>query len=546
MRVRACGDSMARRDCGFDAGPDAPVLRAPGTRPAVASGRCGSQRFGTAAVQHQPRRGAEHALRARPGCVRSTPSAAPSQPEASASSVSAANSRVVAAALRQLRRALVQRFAHQRRRWCDAAAEVAAIARRSGRWSARCRRRTTSTGSRKRACTASNARKRSTPSLCGLRIGDAHAGEARAACARARCAGSARSVPRAGRRAGSRWRRWPDRRRRSAAAMHRQARRRRSASRCGNAMHLAGATVACSGAHLSRVLPRSNSHALMPRPPVRTLTSPAWNALLAAIVQAHAQGAVVGHAQSACRSVAVRRACSVTALPGQRVERGVARQERRQAFGDRSRPARATGAAARAATIVLRSAAAARVAARPARSHQGWSISAAVAAGIRTLRPSPITARAGPACSPPPSTSSPPSLRRPARSLTTTRSLGHFSRASLKPRPCSASAAATPATRLSPPSRARPPPKLRATDRYRCAASGDAQTRPRRPRPPVWRSASRISAPAARAHGGAAVRCWSNRSSRRLPEPPACVRTGGGKAARMAAASSRSSGCARA
>src|SRR3546814_7660201 len=43
--------------------------------------------------------------------------------------------------------------------------------------------------------------------------------------------------------------------------------------------------------------------------------------------------------------------------------------------------------------------------------------------GMRTLRPRPITARTGPACSPLPSTSKPPSLRRRPPS-STTRSLG--------------------------------------------------------------------------------------------------------------------------
>ena len=49
--------------------------------------------------------------------------------------------------------------------------------------------------------------------------------------------------------------------------------------------------------------------------------------------------------------------------------------------------------------------------------------------------------------------------------------------------------------RLSPARRPRPPENSRSTDRYTCAASGDAHVRPRRPRPPVWRSASRTLTP---------------------------------------------------
>ena len=151
-------------------------------------------------------------------------------------------------------------------------------------------------------------------------------------------------------------------------------------------------------------------------------------------------------------------------------------------------------------------------------------MSVAVAAGMRTLRPSPITARAGPACSPPPSTSSPPSLRRPASIAD-----DHQVVRPLQPHLAEAQTPAAPRPRrCRRPGSARPAAPGR---RRNCAPATDTgappAARPRRAhggrgrRSGVRPAGSRRLR--TRAPAGAAVRCWSNRSSRRLPEPTALL-----------------------
>ena len=181
-----------------------------------------------------------------------------------------------------------------------------------------------------------------------------------------------------------------------------------------------------------------------------------------AAVQAHPQRAVVGEAEGdavlGTRVGAVH--AHAAARPARRA-RHSARRNGGQARGVECRPAPAAGRASTAAATTLRSGACAGRA-RPARSHQGWSMPAANAAGMRTLRPRPITARTGPACSPPPSTRMPPSLRSVRRHRPRPGRWAISDARRRSPSACRASAAAMPATRLSPPSRARPPPNWRA------------------------------------------------------------------------------------
>lgn len=174
-----------------------------------------------------------------------------------------------------------------------------------------------------------------------------------------------------------------------------------------------------------------------------------------------------------------------------------------------------------------------------ARSVHGCPMPAIDTAGMRTFSPIPITARAEPASSPPPSTNRPPSFCSPC-SVSTTRSFGHFRRTRAKPMACSASQATSPATRLNPLNLARPPSKRRASDRYRFEASGDAQSRPRRPRPPVWRSASSTAQPAA----GVSRRNISllvESSDHAISSAAGCASPGNDRW--IASASSKSNGC---
>ena len=99
--------------------------------------------------------------------------------------------------------------------------------------------------------------------------------------------------------------------------------------------------------------PGRTATSLMLRRCARTLTSPAWK-----LRSLPSSGARAARRRRRCRArcpaCVARRAVHAHVAPGQRIERGVARQERRQAFAVELRPAPAAGAPARPRRCALR------------------------------------------------------------------------------------------------------------------------------------------------------------------------------------------------
>ena len=153
-----------------------------------------------------------------------------------------------------------------------------------------------------------------------------------------------------------------------------------------------------------------------------------------------------------------------------------------------------TSRASSAATMALRSGTGAWCALMSSATLPVAATAARAASSSSTLIPMPTTTCTGPPASARISMRMPPSLPRAV-----TRSLGHLRRTPLTPSSFSASTAARPTTRLSAERSAGMSGYCQASDRQMAPPGGAIQPRPRRPRPPVWCSASTTAAmPAAR------------------------------------------------
>ena len=297
-------------------GPSAPVLPAPAPVRARHRGSCGSNARGAAAMQQQSRRFGQQCGGGRDGCGRSAPSAAPSQPDASASV------------------GIVGEFAHTCRqltgscgaRACSASRiSVGDGAMRPPRWrpsaSSRSIVSAVPTPTTSQACGARHARRATQGNDRRPAGAAAHRRCARrrtpAACARSKCARSARvsasSNATRQRRRGDAGENGDVDPRRQRSLPSRARRRRRRASMRERPSPIAPS--ACSGAHLSRVLPRSNSQCSCLRPARTHADFAGMDTVLAASSTRTRSAPSAANAERACRRAFAARPCSATSRP---------------------------------------------------------------------------------------------------------------------------------------------------------------------------------------------------------------------------------------